>query len=246
MKKADSLLHFRFLFGIIFTDDKNGRQDMEETLTRKQVRVLEIIRDSRAEAGYSPTMREIASELGVSSVATVAGHVDSLEAMGLLRRRPDRARSLLLTSRGRGVLDRRSLPPATEHRGVLIPLMGTIAAGEPIEALALGDEIEVPAALASGRRVYALKVAGTSMVDEGIFDGDYVVIEEKAVPENGETVVALIDGTQATLKKFYREPTAGGGRIRLQPANPSMQPIILGPEDDIQIQGKVRGVLRLY
>lgn len=219
---------------------------MEETLTRKQVRVLEIIRDFRASAGYSPTMREIASELGVSSVATVAGHIDSLEARGLLRRRRDRARSALLTARGRAILDRRSARPIPLQRGVMVPLLGTIAAGEPIEAIAMPDEIEVPATLATGRRVYALKVAGESMVDEGIFDGDYVVVEEKPVPENGETVVALIDGTRATLKKFYREATPEGGRIRLQPANPSMQPIILGPEDTVEIQGRVKGVLRLY
>jgi len=219
---------------------------MEETLTRKQVQVLEFIRDFRARSGYSPTLREIAGELGVSSVATVAEHVASLDAKGLLRRRPDRARSLLLTTRGRSVLDRRQARrPALAQGGMTIPLLGTIAAGEPIEAIPLGDEIEVPASLASGRRVYALRVAGESMVDEGIFDGDYVVVEEKPVPENGETVVALIDGTDVTLKKFYREPGKGGGRIRLQPANPQMDPIILGPEDQIEIQGKVKGVLRI-
>jgi len=219
---------------------------MEETLTRKQVQVLEFIRDFRARSGYSPTLREIATELGVSSVATVAEHVASLDAKGLLRRRPDRARSLLLTTRGRSVLDRRQTRrPALAQGGMTIPLLGTIAAGEPIEAIPLGDEIEVPASLASGRRVYALRVAGESMVDEGIFDGDYVVVEEKPVPENGETVVALIDGTDVTLKKFYREPGKGGGRIRLQPANPQMDPIILGPEDQIEIQGKVKGVLRI-
>ena len=219
---------------------------MEETLTRKQMRVLEIIRNSRAVDGYSPTMREIASELGVSSVATVAGHVDALEARGLLRRRPDRARSLLLTSRGRAVIEGRSRGAGAGRGGVLVPLMGTIAAGEPIEALPLGDEIEVPAVLAPGRNAYALKVSGESMVDEGIFDGDYVVVEEKPVPENGETVVALIDGTHVTLKKFYREDAAGARRIRLQPANPSVDPIILGPEDRVEIQGKVRGIIRLY
>jgi repressor LexA len=219
---------------------------MEEILTRKQVRVLELIRDFRASSGYSPTLREIAGELGVSSVATVAEHIAALEAKGLVRRRPDRARSVRLTARGRAVLDRRSRRPAPSQGGVTIPLLGTIAAGEPIEALPLGDEIEVPASLASGRRVYALKVAGESMVDEGIFDGDYVVVEEKPVPENGETVVALIDGTDVTLKKFYREPDAGGGRIRLQPANPQMEAIILGPDDRVEIQGRVKGVLRLY
>ncbi len=217
---------------------------MEETLTKKQVRVLEIVNDFRAGSGYSPTMREIARELGVSSVATVAGHVDSLEAKGLLRRRPDRARSLLLTARGRCALDRGSTRAAA--RVVTVPLLGTIAAGEPIEALEVRDEIEVPASLGAGGKVYALRVAGDSMVEEGIFDGDYVIVEEKPVPENGETVVALIDGTRVTLKKFYREATPRGGSIRLQPANSSMRPLILGPDEKIEIQGRVKGVLRLY
>jgi len=220
---------------------------MEETLTKKQATVLKFIRDYRAGLGYSPTMREIALELGVSSVATVAEHIDSLEAKGLVVRRPDRARSVLLTARGRAAMERRTgaSPPAVSS-SMMVPLLGTIAAGEPIEALALGDEIEVPAALASGRGVYALKVAGESMVDEGILDGDYVVVEEKPVPENGETVVALIDGDRVTLKKFYKEVALDGPRIRLQPANPSMEPIILGPDDSVEIQGKVKGVLRFY
>jgi repressor LexA len=219
---------------------------MEEILTRKQVQVLEFVSDFRARSGYSPTLRETAGELGLSSVATVAEHVDALEAKGLVRRKKDRARSLLLTGRGRAVLDRRQAPARGGLSAIKVPLLGTIAAGEPVEALAVPDEIEVPSSLASGSRVYALKVSGSSMVDEGIFDGDYVVVEQKQVPENGDTVVALIDGTQVTLKKFYKETGPGGPRIRLQPANSAMEPIILGPDETIQIQGKVRGVLRVY
>jgi repressor LexA len=210
---------------------------MEEILTRKQVQVLEFVSDFRARSGYSPTLRETAGELGLSSVATVAEHVDALEAKGLVRRKKDRARSLLLTGRGRAVLDRRQAPARGGLSAITIPLLGTIA---------VPDEIEVPSSLASGSRVYALKVSGSSMVDEGIFDGDYVVVEQKQVPENGDTVVALIDGTQVTLKKFYKETGPAGPRIRLQPANSAMEPIILGPDETIQIQGKVRGVLRVY
>lgn len=217
---------------------------MEETLTRKQVEVLDIIAGFRSAEGYSPTLREIAARLGVSSVATVAEHVEGLESGGLLRRQRDRARSLRLTSPGRAVLEGRGR--GRRAGGILVPLLGTIAAGEPVEALEVPDEIEVPASLAVGKNVYALKVTGESMVAEGIFDGDYVVVEEKQVPENGETVVALVDGTRATLKKFYRETAGGSERIRLQPANPSMEPIILAPGETIQIQGRVRGVLRLY
>jgi len=222
--------------------------EMEElALTRRQLETLEFLRDFRRGSGYSPTIREVAAGLGLSSVATVAEHLDSLEARGLIRRQRDRARSVLLTGRGRSVLAGRQIEreAAVGVGGVVIPLMGTIAAGEPIEALDPGDELEVPAALAAGRRCYALRVRGRSMIDEGIFDGDYVVVEEKLVPENGETVVALVDGHEATLKKFYRERVKGAARIRLQPANPDMQPIILGPDDRVEIQGRVRGVLRL-
>ncbi len=219
----------------------------ELALTRRQVQILEFMRDYRRGSGYSPTIREVAAGLGLSSVATVAEHLDSLEALGLIRRQRDRARSVLLTAMGRSVLDRRDLERAVPGGGggVVIPLLGTIAAGEPIEALDSSDELEVPPALAGGRGCYALKVRGQSMVDEGIFDGDYVVVEEKPVPNNGDTVVALIGGHEATLKKFYRERTKGGARIRLQPANPDMQPIILGPDDTVEIQGRVRGVLRI-
>jgi repressor LexA len=219
---------------------------MEEILTRKQAQVLEFVSDFRARSGYSPTLRETAQALGLSSVATVAEHVGALESKGLVRRKKDRARSLLLTGRGRAVLDRRQAPRRAGLSAVTVPLLGTIAAGEPIEALTVPDEIEVPSSLASGRHVYALKVAGSSMVDEGIFDGDYVVVEQKQVPENGDTVVALIDGTRVTLKKFYKESGPEGPRIRLQPANSSMEPLILGPDETIQIQGKVTGVLRVY
>lgn len=232
---------------------------MEETVTRRQVQVLEFLRDFRARRGYSPTMREIASGLGLSSVATVAEHIGSLESRGLVTRQRDRARSALLTGRGKSLLAGRGKGALVgaggpddggvgrfgRASGTVIPLMGTIAAGAPIEALVVPEEIEVPSGLAAGRNCYALKVSGRSMVDEGIFDGDYVVVEEKPVPENGETVVALVGGSEATLKKFYREREGGRERIRLQPANPEMQPIIVEAGEQVEIQGRVRGVLRL-
>jgi repressor LexA len=215
----------------------------ETTLTKRQLELLEFVRDFRAGSGYSPTMREVADSFGLSSVATVAEHLDSLEAKGLIARERDRARSVLLTARGRSFLSGRR--EGRSLGGVVIPLLGTIAAGSPIEAVAVPEEIEVPAGMVTGRRCYALRVRGQSMIDEGIFDGDYVVVEEKPSPENGETVVALIDGREATLKKFYRERGRGGERVRLEPANPQMEPIILGGGDRLRIQGKVRGVLRL-
>ncbi len=219
---------------------------MEETrLTKRQMETLEFLESFRRGRGYSPTVREVAGGLGVSSVATVAEHLDSLEARGLIVRERDRARSVLLTDRASELLSARGGRGGGRGGGTLIPLMGTIAAGEPIEAVAVREEIEVPAALAGGSRSYALKVRGSSMIDEGIFDGDYVVVEENPSPENGETVVALIDGERATLKKFYRERSGGAARIRLQPANPEMEPIVLGAGERVEIQGRVRGVLRI-
>ena len=207
--------------------------------------LLEFLERFRRMWGYSPTLREIAKGLGLSSVATVAEHLDGLESRGLIRRQRDRSRAVLLTAGGRSVLEGCE---SGGHPGrgdsTVIPLLGTIAAGEPIEAAAVPEEIEVPAAMASGR-CFALKVKGQSMIGEGILDGDYVVVEEKPVPENGETVVALIDGSEATLKKFYAEEVGGIRRIRLQPANPRMEPIVLTEGDRLEVQGAVRGILRL-
>lgn len=215
----------------------------DQILTKRQAQLLEVVRNFRAGRGYSPTIREIAEELGLSSVGTVAEHLDSLESKGLISRQRDRARSLLLTGRGSSMLPVRS----GDGRGsaAVIPLLGNIAAGAPIEAVAAPERIEVPSGMVAGKRCYALRVRGRSMVDEGIFDGDYVIVEEKPVAENGETVVALLDGREATLKKFYRERVKGSERIRLQPANPEMEPIILGEDDRVEVQGKVRGVLRV-
>lgn len=209
------------------------------TLTRRQFEILEFVEGYRSRTGYSPTLREMARELGLSSVATVAGHIDSLVRAGLLDRRSYRARSLTLTDRGHAFLaSREGSRPAA-----VIPLLGTIAAGEPIEAVEVPEEIEVPPSLATGR-CYALRVRGESMVDQGIMDGDYVVVEEKPRPDNGDTVVALIDGREATLKRFYRERVRGRERIRLQPANPRVKPIILSG-GTLAVQGRVRGVIRV-
>jgi len=210
----------------------------KERLTKRQVEILECVSESRANRGYSPTIREIANHLGLSSVSTVAEHISSLEKKGLIHRERDRARSILLTRKGEALLSSRI------SRGQAIPLLGTIAAGEPIEANPIPDEIEVPKSLLGSGRHYALKVRGDSMIEEGILDGDYIIVEESKVAENGDTVVALIDGREATLKKFYREKFRRQPRIRLQPANPAMKPIILKPGERIEIQGKVRAVLR--
>lgn len=211
-------------------------------LTKRQMQMLELVNSFRDKNGYSPTVREIADRLGLSSVATIAEHIDSLEKKGLVKRERDRSRSLELTPAGLSALPTEK-SPAREN--MMIPLLGTIAAGEPIDALPNPEEIEIPPAFTVGKRCYALRVKGESMVGEGIFDGDFVVIEEKPVPENGETVVALLDGREVTLKKFYKETVGGRNRIRLQPANPAMEPIILEENDPVDIQGRVRGVFRV-
>lgn len=197
-------------------------------LTPKQLRILTLIRDYQRKHGYSPTMQEIAEVLGVTKV-TVFEHVTGLEKKGLLRRSRHRARSLELTSR---------VAFPDESRTAL-PLVGHIAAGNPIEAIQSREEIDLQDMFTARSGAYVLKVRGDSMIDEHIRDGDYVVVERREDPRNGETVVALLEDGEATLKKFYKE----GGRIRLQPANPAFKPIYV---DNVKVQGVVIGVLRTY
>ena len=195
-------------------------------LTPKQLRILTLIRDYQRKHGYSPTMQELADVLGVTKV-TVFEHVTGLEKKGLLRRSKHRARSLELTSRV-------AFPDESATR---LPLVGHIAAGAPIEAIENSEGIDLEGLFSTRNGAYVLKVRGDSMIDEQIRDGDLVVVERRETARNGETVVALLEGGEATLKKLYRE----GRRIRLQPANPDYEPIYV---DDVRIQGVVIGVLR--
>ena len=197
-------------------------------LTPKQLRILTLIRDYQRKHGYSPTMQELADVLGVTKV-TVIEHVTGLEKKGLLRRSKHRARSLELTPR---------VPFPDEGPGRL-QLVGHIAAGSPIEAVENPEAINLDELFHRRHELFALKVRGNSMIDEQIRDGDLVVAERRDTARNGETVVALLDSGEATLKKFYKED----GRIRLQPANPDFAPIYV---DDVRIQGVVVGVLRAY
>lgn len=197
-------------------------------LTPKQLRILRLIRDYQRKHGYSPTMQELADVLGITKV-TVFEHVSGLERKGLLRRFKHRARSLELTPR---------VEFPDETQGVL-PLVGHIAAGAPIEAIENPELVDLGHMFSSAAGVFALRVRGDSMIDEQICDGDLVVAERRETARDGETVVALLDDGEATLKKFYREKN----RIRLQPANPNYSPIYL---DNVRIQGVVVGVLRLY
>jgi len=202
-------------------------------LTPKQMKILTLIRTSRLTRGYSPTMQELADELGVSKV-TVFEHVEALIKKGALRRAANKARSLEPT----GKLD---LPD--EQRPTRLPLVGSIAAGLPIEAVEDREFLDLEAVFNPPRRsdVFVLRVRGESMIDEQIRDGDYVICLKTSQARNGDTVVALLDDGEATLKKFYRDR----GRIRLQPANEAFEPIWV-EEDRLQIQGRVIGVVRTY
>jgi len=202
-------------------------------LTPKQLRILQLIRDWRVRRGYSPTMQELADEIGVSKV-TVFEHVEALIKKGALVREPNKARSLSIAE-GIAVPD--------EARPLRFPLVGRIAAGNPIEKVADADEVDLAELLgppqAKAGSMFALKVEGESMRDEGILDGDYVLIERTQVASNGDRVVALLPDGSTTLKTFYKEDD----HIRLQPANPTFDPIRV---KFCQVQGVVKGVVRRY
>lgn len=205
-----------------------GRRVTDEAscLTPRQIQILTYIRDWRRQNGYSPTLQEIADELDISKI-TVFEHVEALLKKRMLTRRSNKARSLTLTQSVR-------LP---DERPTVLPVVGRIAAGYPIEAVETGDSIDLEEIFTSRHAVAVLEVTGDSMMDEHICDGDLVVYEKRSNPRNGETVVALIDKDEATLKKFYREKN----RIRLQPANRKYKPIYV---QDVEIQGVVIGVMR--
>ena len=197
------------------------------TLTRRQKELLDYLEGYIQRQGYAPTLEEIGREFGLTSLATVHKHLTNLEAKGSIRRRPGHSRAL-------EVVHEISSADAVE-----LPLLGEAAAGQPIEALLHEETIAVPGAMARRQGTFALRVRGDSMQNDGILDGDIVVVESRPVAENGQTVVAVIDG-EATVKRFHRER---GGRIRLQPANDRYPPMILG-EQDVEIRGVVVGLLR--
>jgi len=204
------------------------KPELSRCLTPRQLEVLTCIRDSRKSRGYSPTLQEIADHLKISKI-TVFEHVDALIRKGMLTRLSNRARSLELTSSVQ----------FPDERSTLLPLVGRIAAGKPIEAVEVPETVDLETVFASRHRIGVLTVTGDSMIDEHIRDGDLVVFEERSNPTNGDTVVALVDGEDATLKKFYKEKS----RIRLQPANDDYEPIY---SRDVDVQGVVIGVIRKY
>jgi repressor LexA len=201
------------------------------SLTKRQREILTYLANYSEEHGYAPSFEEIATQFNYNSLATVHEHLTNLERKNYIKRAYNE-------SRGIEVMPSDILP-----RAMSLPLLGTVAAGLPIEAIQVPESIGVPEDLVrrSGNH-YVLRVRGNSMIDEQIRDGDFVIVNEKNTADNGEMVIALIDGTSATVKKFYRERD---GRIRLQPANETMNPIYVH-ENDISIQGIVVGVLRRF
>lgn len=200
-----------------------------EPLTKKQSDILHYVLKKLKDDGYSPSYEEIAHHFGLSSKATVAEHLATLQAKGYLKLPGGRDGAL---SPAPGMLN--------FARAVSLPLAGLITAGKPIEAVETRTPIGVPADLvADPLNSYVLRVKGNSMVDEGILDGDLVIVQRNPSPRNGDVVVALLHNEYATLKKFYREPD----RIRLQPANITMDPIYV---KDVIIQGVVRGLIRKF
>lgn len=197
-------------------------------LTKRQSEILKFIKNFIKDYDYSPSYREIAEGMGLSSPATIHQHLQVLKSKGYLETGEESTRCIELTNKVMRM-----------SRSIELPLVGLITAGQPIEAVEEKETMAVPADLVRDENSYVLKVKGESMIEEGIFDGDFVVVERNFYPKNGDVVVALLNNAFATLKKFYREPQ----RIRLQPANATMKPIYC---KDVAIQGIVKAVLRKF
>lgn len=206
-------------------------------LTKRQKEVLDYIADFVDEHGYSPSYEELAQGLKLASLATVHKHIEGLESRHYLRRGFNQSRSIEVAPKYLSERRKAKQPgPPSE-----VQLLGRIAAGKPVEAVAGQDTLQFADFLGKGE-TFGLQVSGESMIEDHICPGDFVLVERTEEASDGEIVVALLDGSETTLKRFYREPD---GRIRLQPANSAMQPIFPEPED-LQIQGRVLAVLRKY
>ncbi|HYY68614.1 MAG TPA: transcriptional repressor LexA [Terriglobales bacterium] len=206
-------------------------------ITKRQREIYDFIARFVAERGYSPSFEEIGEGTRLSSLATVHKHISNLEKKGLLKRDYNRSRSIDVLP-PRGALKKSMAVGASA--GVELPLMGHIVAGQPVESLQNPETISL-ADFTRSKEVFVLQVRGDSMQDEAILDGDYILVEKTGAVRNGEIVVALVDGMETTLKRIYKE----GDKVRLQPSNTSMQPVIV-PAVAVQVQGRVVGVLRKY
>ena len=200
-----------------------------QPLTKRQREIFDFLNEFIDQNGYAPSLEEIGRRFGLSSLATVHKHLTNLQEKGFIKRAWNRSRSVEL------------VPSRVGTRAVDLPLLGNVAAGAPIEAVVSAETVSVPEDLVGKADTYALRVRGNSMIDEQIRDGDLVIVEDRKTANDGEMVIALIQGADVTLKKFYRD----NGRVRLQPANESIQPLIVDAAQ-IQIQGVVVGVMRRY
>lgn len=199
-------------------------------LTKRQKELYDYLADYIQQHGYAPTFEEIGVRFNLSSLATIHKHLTNLEQKGLIRRKWNFSRAIELVSAHK------------QAAAVELPLLGFVAAGRPIEAIETPeDSICVPEELVRKQNTFVLRVRGNSMIEDGIFDGDYIVVEERTTAENGETVVAMVHG-EATVKRFHQDRN---GKVRLEPANESMQPI-LARARDVEIRGIVVAVMRKY
>jgi repressor LexA len=200
-------------------------------LTRRQRQILDYLNSYTSENGYAPSFEEIAEHFNYNSLATVHEHLTNIERKGYIKRTYNESRAIEI------------LPSDVISRAVEIPLMGAVAAGVPIEVSTTEESVAVPEDFVrrSGNH-YALRVRGQSMIDDQIRDGDFVVVHDRNSADNGDMVIAMLEGSSATVKRYYREKD---GRIRLQPSNDQMQPIYVR-EDQMQVRGIVVGVLRKY
>jgi len=206
-------------------------------LTRRQKEVMDFLSSFIGKRGYSPSYEEIATGLGLASLATVHKHIQALEVKQYLRRNYNHSRSLEVGERY--FAEEKARQPQTSEIGV--PLLGRIAAGSPVEAIPNHDTLHF-SDFTGSQETFALEVRGESMIEDHICSGDFVLAEKTDSVRNGDIVVALVDGTEATLKRYYAEPD---GRVRLQPANAGMAPIFVHPES-LKIQGRVLAVMRKY
>ncbi len=237
-------------------------------LTRRQKQVFDFLVGFINRNGYSPSFEEIGDGLGLSSLATVHKHMQTLEKKGFIRRGYNQSRSVEVVAVPAAVpFAKTAVRPFGRKRQVAeeadaggsnsrgtqqipapllghfeFPLLGRIAAGRPVEAVPSPETFSFGDFTGGRGNLFVLRVKGDSMIDDHICDGDYILVEGTQTADNGEIVVALIEGTDATLKRFFREP---GGKVRLQPANAQMDPIVVAPRD-VRIQGRVVGVLRKF
>ena len=206
------------------------------TLTKRQKEVLDFLVSFETKHGYAPSFEEIGKGLKLTSLATVHKHITTLERKGFIRRGYNQSRSIEILQLPKPVREQ-----VLDRKVQELPLVGRIAAGRPLEAVEERETISL-GDFARGVNTFVLQVKGNSMMDDHILDGDFVVCEQTQVANAGDIVVALVGGEEATLKRFYRE---GAGKIRLQPANSEMAPIVV-PASDVKIQGRVVSVLRKY